>query len=99
MDRLSQTEAENRGGKIAVVIGGLPINIQSESRSFIEMLATRYAGFVAEPADRGIQLDVEIVDPVDDAGDDDEDLEVRFSNGRWTINRGDFRAVWDPVSM
>ena len=29
----------------------------------------------------------------------DEDLEVRYADGRWIINRGDFRAHWDPVSM
>jgi len=101
MDRLSQTAAESRGGQLAVVIGGLPIEIRSENRSFIEMLAARYAGFVGEPANgRGIRLDVEIVDPIDNgADDDDEDLEVSLTDGRWTMNRGDFRAHWDPMSL
>jgi hypothetical protein len=101
MDRLSQTAIESRGGQLAVVIGGLPIEIQSENRSFIEMLAARYAGFVGEPANgRGIRLDVEIVEPIDNgADDDDEDLEVSLTDGRWTMNRGDFRAHWDPMSL
>jgi hypothetical protein len=100
MDRLDQSPIESRGGEISVVIGGLPINIQSANRGFIEMLEKRYAGFVAEPARGGIRLDVEIADPVDDdANDDDADLEVRYTDGRWIINRGDFRAHWDPASL
>jgi len=99
MDRLGQLVDESRGGQLAVVIGGLPINIQSENRSFIDMLEQRYAGFVADPVPGGICLEVEIVDPIDNGDSDDEDLEVRFSDGRWTINRGDFRAHWDPATL
>ncbi len=90
---------EGRGGKTSVVIGGLPINIESASRSFIEMLEKRYAGFVARPIEGGIRLDVEIVDPVNDDDNDDQELEVRYADGRWTLNRGDFHAQWDPVSL
>jgi hypothetical protein len=100
MDRLEQSMVEGRGGRISVVIGGLPINIESANRGFIEMLEKRYAGFVAKPIEGGIRLDVEIVDPVEDEErDDDEDLEVRYAGGRWLLNRGDFRAQWDPVSL
>jgi hypothetical protein len=86
-------------GQTSVVIGGLPINIQSANRDFIAMLEHRYAGFVAEPANGGIRLDVEVVAAVGDSDSVDEDLEVRYADGRWTLNRGDFRAQWDPVSM
>jgi hypothetical protein len=101
MDSLAQSKDEGRGGQVSVVIGGLPITIESANRGFIAMLEKRYAGFVADAAHGGIRLDVEIVDPPDDDNDgaDDEELEVRLTDGRWTINRGDFRAVWDPVSM
>ncbi len=63
------------------------------------MLEHRYAGFVAEPANGGIRLEVEVVAAVGNSDSDDEDLEVRYADGHWTINRGDFRAQWDPVSM
>ena len=53
--------AHGCGGQTSVVIGGLPINIQSANRDFIAMLERRYAGFVAEPANGGIRLDVEVV--------------------------------------
>ena len=88
---------EDRGYLTSVVIGGLPIDIQSASRDFIAMLEKRYAGFVAEPANAGIRLDVEVVASVGDSAD--EDLEVRYADGRWMINRGDFRAQWDPASQ
>jgi hypothetical protein len=91
--------AQISGAQTSVVIGGLPINIQSANRDFIAMLEHRYAGFVAEPANGGIRLDVEVVAAVGDSDSIDEDLEVRYADGRWTLNRGDFRAQWDPVSM
>jgi hypothetical protein len=81
----------------SVVIGGLPINIQSANRDFVRMLEARYAGFVTEPTDNGIRLDVEIVPST--GGRADEELEVRYADGHWRINRGDFRAQWDPASM
>jgi hypothetical protein len=88
---------EGRGYLTSVVIGGLPINIQSADRDFIGMLEKRYAGFIAEPAKAGIRLDVEVVASVGDS--DDEDLEVRYVDWRWMINRGDFRAKWNPASL
>ena len=89
--------SEDCGRQTSVVIGGLPIDIESADSEFIAMLERRYAGFVAKPAAAGIRLDVEVVAATGDRAD--EDLEVRFANGRWSINRGDFRAQWDPVSM
>jgi hypothetical protein len=89
--------SEDCGRQTSVVIGGLPINIQSADSEFIAMLERRYAGFLAEPSAAGIRLDVEVLAATGDRAD--EDLEVRYANERWTINRGDFRAQWDPVSM
>jgi hypothetical protein len=85
------------GHLTSVVIGGLPIDIHSADPDFIAMLERRYAGFVATHAHGGIRLDVEVVAAVGDR--DDEDLVVRYVDGRWKIERGDFRANWNPVSM
>ena len=81
----------------SVVIGGLPICIQSANGDFIAMLEKRYAGFVAEPDKSGIRLDVEVIASVGDSVD--EVLQVRCANGRWIIERGDFTAQWDPASL
>jgi hypothetical protein len=81
---------------ISVKIGGLPIEIQSSEPDFIRMLEARYAGFI-DPADgAGIRLDVDIAPPT--ASSEDDDLLVRNEAGRWTMNRGDFHAEWDPAS-
>jgi len=89
---------EGGGNTISVVIGGLPISIQSADRGFIAMLEERYAGFVAAPASAGVRLDVEIVAPDGNGDHAGDDLEVRYSGGRWLIERGDFSAHWDPAS-
>ena len=41
--------SEDCGRQTSVVIGGLPINIQSADSEFIAMLERRYAGFLASP--------------------------------------------------
>ena len=61
------------------------------------MLEERYTGFVAEPSMDGIRLEVEVVEPTGDSAD--EDLQVRHADGRWIIERSDFRADWDPLSL
>src|ERR1700735_2104113 len=90
--------AEAGAYSTSVVIGGLPIGIQSSNRGFIAMLENRYAGFLDEPVAGGILLDVEVVASVSDTDGADEDIKVRYADGRWLIDRGDFRATWDPVS-
>jgi hypothetical protein len=90
--------AEAGAYSTSVVIGGLPIGIQSSNRGFIAMLEIRYAGFLDEPVSGGILLDVEVVASVSDSDGAEEDIQVRYVDGRWHINRGDFRAQWDPAS-
>src|SRR5277367_5791517 len=90
--------AEAGAYSTSVVIGGLPIGIQSSNRGFIAMLENRYAGFLDEPVGGGILLDVEVVASVTDSDGADEDIQVRYADGRWHIDRGDFRAQWDPAS-
>src|ERR1700691_723993 len=90
--------AEAGAYSTSVVIGGLPIGIQSSNRGFIAMLENRYAAFLDEPVGVGILLDVEVVASVSDSDGAEEDIQVRYADGRWHINRGDFRAQWDPAS-
>jgi hypothetical protein len=90
--------SEGPGYLTSIVIGGLPIDIQSVDRDFIAMLERRYVGFVAKPVNDGIRLDVEVVPPSGDGDRADEDLKVNYANGCWIIERGDFRSQWDPAS-
>ncbi len=52
----------NDGGShaIAIAIGGLPIGVRCATPGFILMLEHRYAGFLSEPTDAGIQLDIDL---------------------------------------
>lgn len=80
----------------SVAIGGLPIGIASDSLDFIAMLKRRYAGFLGAADEAAIRLEVDLVPP--SPNDGEEDLAVGRDGRRWTMNRGDFRADWDPVS-
>ncbi|MGH7986888.1 MAG: hypothetical protein ACREQX_11465 [Candidatus Binataceae bacterium] len=78
-----------------VEIGGLPIVIRTDDRTFSHILESRYANFIGEGAGR-IKLEVEIVPPSSTGADDA--LEVSFNDGRWLMRRGDFFAEWDPAT-
>jgi len=84
---------------LVIEIGGMPVRVHTSDRGFLNMLQDRYAGFVTS-ADRAgraeIDFDIELtptrfVDP--EAG-----VRVTRRQGRWTIERGDFRAEWEPAS-
>jgi hypothetical protein len=83
------------GQEIIIGIGGVPVQVRSESPEFLGMLEKRYAGFLAPEAKPVVELDVELVVPrtITDA----EDIAVRFASGRWLIERGDLRAELEPA--
>ncbi len=59
------------------------------------MLEDRYGKFVTAEAPAAVmELEIELIPPgkVCDA----EDVSVRRDAGRWVMERGDFRAEWDP---
>jgi hypothetical protein len=80
-----------------VEIGGMPILVRTDSAEFHQILKQRYAGYLsdAEPP-AAAMFDVEIVPP--QRISEEEDLNVRLEAGRWVMQRGDFRAVWDPAT-
>ena len=81
--------------EVAVDIGGRPILLRTQDEEFQALLERRYAGFVRPAARPDFELDIDVVHadlPVTDA----EDLEVRRDGDLWRLERGDFRAHWDP---
>ncbi|MGC2160266.1 MAG: hypothetical protein WA634_00025, partial [Silvibacterium sp.] len=82
------------GQEIIIGIGGVPIQVRSESPEFLRMLEKRYVGFIAPEARPVVELDIDLVPPRTIT--DEEDIAVRFSAGRWLIERGDLRAELDP---
>lgn len=84
------------GQEIIIGIGGVPIQVRSESPEFLRMLEERYSGFLAPEARPLVEIDIDLVAPR--AITDEEDISVRLVSGRWLIERGDLRAELEPES-
>ena len=81
--------------ELAIEIGAMPILVRTDSADFAHMLEDRYGKFVTADAPAAVmELEIELIPPgrVCDA----EDVTVRRDAGRWVMERGDFRAEWDP---
>src|SRR5260370_34491420 len=79
---------------VVVEIGGLPIRLNSGDPAFIRLIQARYAGYVSSSDDASFDFDIELAPPGTESGD--EDLRVTWDSGRWLMERGDFRAEWNP---
>ena len=84
---------------VVIEIGGMPILVRTDSTEFLEILWKRYGGFVNPAAEPVFEFEVEIAPPgmLPSAINPDEDLDVRFVDGRWLLQRGDFHAELDPT--
>ena len=81
--------------EVAVEIGGMPIVVRTDDAEFRALLEKRYAGFLGASANDPLALDVDIIRP-DRQICEEEELEVWSEGGTWRLERGDFRAEWDP---
>src|SRR5437667_111788 len=80
----------------AIAIGGVTVQISASDPEFVRMLEGRYAGFIGSGQAPDYEFDVELAPPADI--DPDADVRVFRQDGKWRLERGDFRAEWDPVS-
>ncbi len=78
-----------------IEIGGTAIALRTENPEFYRLLVRRYAGFIASSRSPELELVIELVEPAD-SGDLDEDLQVTLQGQDWVMQRGDFRARWNP---
>src|ERR1039457_5738161 len=60
------------------------------------MPAERYAGFPGIGDSADYQFEVDLTPPPALASD--EDVRLWWQDGRWNLTRGDFRAIWGPVT-
>jgi hypothetical protein len=89
---------------VVIAIGGVPVRVNTSDRPFLEMLQNRYAGFVSGLANGEVtkkervefEFDVDLATPAET--DPDADVRVTLQSGRWLLERGDFRAEWEPAS-
>jgi hypothetical protein len=82
---------------VTIEIGGTAVAIRTESPEFRRLLTDRYAGFVASSQSHDVELEVELFEPADREGSDD-DLRLSRRGAEWSIHRGDFRARWNAAS-
>lgn len=75
-------------------IGGINVRLHSDSREFLDMLGQRYAGFLESVAQADYEFDVYLQPP--EGISPDEDVSVFRRDHLWCLQRGDFRAEWDP---
>jgi hypothetical protein len=80
---------------VAIDIGGMPIFLRTEDPRFQQLLRNRYAGFVNPDAEASFEFDIELQPPARDKAPD-EDVKVSRNGAQWLLQRGDFRAQWDP---
>jgi hypothetical protein len=86
------TELENLS--LVINIGEMPVRVNTTDPVFLHMLEDRYAGYLGSPKTSAIAFDVELCPPM---GDPDADMSVEYKQGVWKLQRGDFRAEWNPA--
>ncbi|HKM49521.1 MAG TPA: hypothetical protein VJX69_18155 [Terriglobales bacterium] len=79
--------------KVACVeIGGIPIALSTSDQGFLDLLRQRYDGFLSSSRPQfELEFDLNSAPPA--SGDD---VRVRRDGDAWLLERGDFRARWDP---
>jgi hypothetical protein len=82
---------------LVITIGAVSVRVNTADPDFLAMLEDRYAGFVSSEAQAEFEFDVDLVprSPVNA----DVDVSVKYRTGRWFMERGDFRAEWDPATQ
>jgi hypothetical protein len=80
---------------VAIEIAGIPICLRTADISFQRMLRRRYGAFVTGSRGRQFEFDIDICDPRKPVSPHTE-LTVSARSGEWLLQRGDFRARWNP---
>jgi hypothetical protein len=81
---------------LVIAIGGVPVRVNTGDANFLEMLQNRYAGFVSDEGRSEFEFDVELKRPT--GTDPQAEVRVTYHSGRWLLERGDFRAQWEPAT-
>jgi len=80
---------------LTIEIGGIPIRVNTADADFLNMLQNRYAGFVGSSERAAVEFNVDLLTP--GFVDPDADVRVTQQAGKWALERGDFRAEWEPA--
>lgn len=86
-----QTAAET----LPIEIGRMTIALRTRDLAFLEQIKQRYVGFVRGAQRADFEFDIDLYEPSEPPPADDG-LKVRIEKGEWHLQRGDFRARWNP---
>jgi hypothetical protein len=86
--------SDSKGHEVVVEIGGIAIALQTTDPEFVRILNGRYGSYTKPGAASDFTFRVEL-DPPHDLNPDD-DARVWLEDGEWRLERGDFRAKWNP---
>jgi hypothetical protein len=81
---------------VMIEIGGVAARVAAADPTFLQMLEDRYAGFISSRADADFDFHVDLGEP--GIADPDADVSVTHCSGCWSVERGDFRAEWEPAT-
>jgi hypothetical protein len=81
---------------VVVEIGGLPIRLRCDNAVFLRQIEERYAGYVSSSMDARFDFEIQLAPP--NTPSDERDVQVTWESGQWLMERGDFRAEWNPSS-
>jgi hypothetical protein len=87
--------AAQRSGAV-VEIGGLPIRLRCDNAAFVRQIEQRYAGYLSSSEEARFDFEIELAPPGTESRD--EAVRVTWNSGRWLMQRGDFRAEWNPAT-
>jgi hypothetical protein len=80
---------------VTIEIGGMAIALRTNDPSFGRLIEDRYAGFVGTSPGPRVEFDIDLYESSQSSPADD-DLKVKIEAGEWLLQRGDFRARWNP---
>jgi hypothetical protein len=77
-----------------VEIGGLPIGLSTDDRSFLDLLRHRYEGFLSSSLPE-FELEFDLTRT---GAASNDDVRVHRDGEDWIMQRGDFHARWNPTT-
>jgi hypothetical protein len=90
-----EAPASSQDQHVVIKIGGIPIALKTSDSEFIDILHTRFSDYFSADKNPEYIFDVDLVVPPG-LFDVDADAEVWVEDGEWRMQRGDFRASWNP---
>ena len=94
MALLTEPSHTSTSHQVVIEVGGVPIGLETTDAGFVDLLRGRYGEFFKPGAASEFSFRMELAPP--DLSNPDADAEVWLENGEWRMERGDFRASWNP---